>query len=42
MRRGVLARWPRNLKLGVGLMVAWVLIAVFGPMLLPAIRRPWI
>jgi peptide/nickel transport system permease protein len=27
-------RWPRNLKIGVGLMTAWVLIAVFGPMLL--------
>jgi peptide/nickel transport system permease protein len=34
MKRGLLRRWPRNLKLGVGLMVAWVFIAVFGPMLL--------
>jgi peptide/nickel transport system permease protein len=26
--------WPRNLKLGVGLLIAWILLAVFGPMLL--------
>jgi peptide/nickel transport system permease protein len=27
--------WPRNLKLGAGCITAWILLAIFGPMLLP-------
>jgi peptide/nickel transport system permease protein len=29
-----MTRWPRNLKLGLGLLLGWILLAIFGPMLL--------